>query len=394
MQVQGFTAAATAAGIKYANRPDLGLIVSQVPATAAGAFTTNRVKAAPVLLGQERIRSGLAQAILVNSGNANACTGEPGMAAARACGALVAGALGIGEELVQTASTGVIGLPLPLGPFERAVPELARTLAPDRLAEVARAMMTTDLVEKTASIRTNIGGRVVTLCGMAKGSGMIRPDLATMLCFIVSDAQIAANTLDRALHRAVDESFNTITVDGDTSTNDTVLVLANGLAGNAVIDEHNPEGRQIFEDALIGICRDLALKIAADGEGATKLVHVRVRGARTAAEAKSAAMTIAESPLCKTAFFGADANWGRIIAALGRSACGFRPEAVRIRFDDAVLVERGLGLGAEAEKRAAAVLGQKEFTVTVELREGRACAEVHTCDFSLDYVKINADYRS
>ena len=232
MRVQGFTAAATAAGIKYANRADLGLIFSRVPAAAAGVFTTNRVKAAPVLLDRERMRAGRAQAILVNSGNANACTGEAGMRAAQACSALTAQALGIDEQLVQVASTGVIGQPLPLEPFEKAVPELVNNLGADRLCEVARAMMTTDLVEKTVSTQVSIKGVPVTLAAMAKGSGMIRPDMATMLCFILSDAKITAPVLSRLLHRAVDESFNTITVDGDTSTNDTAMVLANGLAGN------------------------------------------------------------------------------------------------------------------------------------------------------------------
>lgn len=394
MRVQGFTAAATAAGIKYANRADLGLIFSRVPAAAAGVFTTNRVKAAPVLLDRERIRAGRAQAILVNSGNANACTGEAGMRAALACSALTAQALGIDEQLVQVASTGVIGQPLPLQPFEKAVPELVNNLGADRLREVARAMMTTDLVEKTVSTQVSIKGVPVTIAAMAKGSGMIRPDMATMLCFILSDAKITAPVLNRLLHRAVDESFNTITVDGDTSTNDTAMVLANGLAGNPCIDEHNPEGLQLFGEALTGLCRELALRIVADGEGATRLVHVRVTGARTRTEARSAAQTIAESPLVKTAFFGKDANWGRIIAALGRSDCGFRQDEVSIFFDDVLLVERGMGLGAAAEARATAVLGQKEYTVTVGLAEGTCEAEVHTCDFSFDYVRINADYRS
>ena len=394
MQVQGFSAAATAAGIKYAGRPDLGLIFSAVPATAAGVFTTNRVKAAPVLLDRERLRAGQAQAILVNSGNANACTGAAGMAAAQTCSALTAQVLGIDEALVQLASTGVIGLPLPLAPFEQALPGLAKSLAADRLREVARAMMTTDLVEKITSATVHIGGVPVRLAAMAKGSGMIRPDMATMLCFVLSDARIAPQTLDRLLHQAADESFNTITVDGDTSTNDTVLVLANGLAGNPCIDADNPEGVQVFGEALTRVCRELALKIVADGEGASKLVHIRVTGARTRAEARSAAQTIAESPLVKTAFFGADANWGRIIAALGRSDCGFRQDEVDIAFDSVLLVRKGQGLGPEAEQEATAVLKQKEFSLTVSLAEGTASAEVHTCDLSFDYVKINADYRS
>ncbi len=394
MQVQGFTAAAAAAGIRYANRSDLGLIFSQVPAVAAGVFTTNRVKAAPVVLSMERLRSGKAQAILVNSGNANACTGAPGMEAARATSAMAARALGIDESLVQVASTGVIGQPLPIEPFNKSVPKLAGSLAASNLGEVAKAIMTTDLVEKVASATIDIKGTAVTLYGMAKGSGMIRPDMATMLCFILTDAQIVLPALDQLLREAVDESFNAITVDGDTSTNDMALVLANGMAGNAWIDEDNPEGMRIFGEALRSICRDLALKIVADGEGATKLVQIKVQGARTRAEAVNAAQTIANSALVKTAFFGEDANWGRIIAALGRSDCFFQEERVDIFFDDVLLVQHGLCLGAEAEARATAVFKQKQFSVTVQLHEGKSEAVVHTCDFSFDYVKINASYRS
>lgn len=394
MQVQGFTAAATAAGIRYANRSDLGLIFSQVPAVAAGVFTTNRVKAAPVVLSMERLRSGKAQAILVNSGNANACTGSAGMEVALATSAMAAQALGIDEALVQVASTGVIGQALPTEPFSKSVPELAGNLSGSKLGDVAKAIMTTDLVEKVVSTTIDIKGTPVALYGMAKGSGMIRPDMATMLCFILTDAQIVFPVLDRLLREAVDESFNAITVDGDTSTNDMALVLANGMAGNAWIDEDNPDGMRIFGEALRGICQELALKIVADGEGATKLVHIKVQGARTRAEAINAAQTIANSALVKTAFFGEDANWGRIIAALGRSDCTFQEERVDISFDDILLVEHGLCLGEEPEARATAVLKQKEFTVTVALHEGSSDAVVHTCDFSFDYVKINANYRS
>lgn len=394
MQVQGFTAAATAAGIRYANRSDLGLIFSQVPAVAAGVFTTNRVKAAPVVLSMERLRSGKAQAILVNSGNANACTGAPGMEAARATSAMAAQVLGIDEALVQVASTGVIGQPLPREPFSKSVPGLAGSLSGSNLGDVARAIMTTDLVEKEAGATVNINGTPVNIYGMAKGSGMIRPDMATMLCFILTDAQIVFPVLDRLLREAVDESFNAITVDGDTSTNDMALVMANGMAGNAWIDEDNLEGIRIFDEALRGICRDLALKIVADGEGATKLVQIKVQGARTRTEAFDAAQTIANSALVKTAFFGEDANWGRIIAALGRSNCTFQEERVDIFFGDVLLVEQGLCLGTEAETRATAVLKQKQFGVTVELHEGSSEAVVYTCDFSFDYIKINASYRS
>ena len=394
MQVKGFSAAAVKAGIRYADRLDLGLIYSEVPAVTAGMFTTNRVKAAPLQLDMERLRSGLAQAVVVNSGNANACTGQEGMAAARAVSALAAGALAIDESLVQVASTGVIGQRLAIEPFARAMPELAAQRSADGFETLAQAMMTTDTVPKMASATVVIDGVEVSLLGVAKGSGMIMPDMATMLSFVVTDAQIVFPVLRQLVRSGVERTFNRITVDGDTSTNDMVLVMANGAAGNPWIDEDNPRAARLFGEALDSVFKDLALKIVRDGEGATKLVTIRVVGARDEDEALSAAQTIANSALVKTAFFGEDANWGRIIAALGRSGCNFSPERVAISFDGVRLVEDGLYLGAEREAAATAVLKQREFTVTVDVHEGSAEAEVYTCDFSYDYVKINADYRS
>ncbi|WP_028317349.1 bifunctional glutamate N-acetyltransferase/amino-acid acetyltransferase ArgJ [Desulfobulbus elongatus] len=394
MQVKGFSAAAVQAGIRYAGRLDLGLIFSQTPAVTAGAFTTNKVKAAPVQLDMERLRSGLAQAVLVNSGNANACTGREGMDLALATGALAAGELGIDPALVQVASTGVIGQQLRLDPFAQAMPGLVAGLSPDGFDQLARAIMTTDLVPKMATATVDIGGVEVSILGVAKGSGMIMPDMATMLCFVVTDAQIVFPVLNRLVKSGVEQTFNRITVDGDTSTNDTVLVMANGAAGNPWIDEENPQAAALFGAALQGVFKQLALEIVADGEGATKLVTVRVAGARDESEALSAAQTIANSALVKTAFFGEDANWGRIIAALGRSECTFDPQRVGISFDAVALVENGMVLGADQEAAATEVLRQPRFTVTVQLGEGLAEAEVYTCDFSYDYVKINADYRS
>ncbi|WP_417910748.1 bifunctional glutamate N-acetyltransferase/amino-acid acetyltransferase ArgJ [Candidatus Electronema sp. PJ] len=394
MKVKGFSAAAVQAGIKYQNRLDLGLIYSEVPAVAAGVFTTSVVKAAPVLLDMERLRLGRAQAIVVNSGNANACTGEEGMKMARAVGALVAQALQIDEELVQVASTGVIGAQLDLRPFTQAMPQLTARLSEEGFDELAKAIMTTDTVPKTASATIMIGGTEVHLLACAKGAGMIMPNMATMLCFAITDANIAQPALQAAVSRGAELSFNRITVDGDTSTNDTVLCLANGGAGNSLIDENSPENLAIFTEALHRIFQDLAVQIVRDGEGATKLVTIRVEGAATQAEAVNAARTIANSPLVKTAFFGEDANWGRIIAALGRSGTQFQPERVAIAFDQALLVEHGFGLGKEAEAAATQVLKQKAFTVTVGLGQGAAVAEMLTCDLSCDYVKINANYRS
>ena len=394
MQVQGFTAAAVPAGIRYPDRLDLGLIFSRVPAVTAGVFTTSKVKAAPLQLDMERLRSGMAQAVLVNSGNANACTGAAGMAAARAVGALAADALGIKEALVQVASTGVIGQPLALEPFYGSMAQLAARLSPEGFDELAQAMMTTDTQPKTASARVLIDGVEVSILGVAKGSGMIMPNMATMLCFVVTDVDIAFPVLDRLVQAGVEQTFNRITVDGDTSTNDMALVMANGLAGNVRVDEDTPEDADRFGAALQGVFRELALMIVADGEGATKVVTIKVTGARTEQEAVSAARTIANSALVKTAFFGEDANWGRILAALGRSDCTFDPDRVGISFDSVLLVADGMALGGETEAAATAVMQQKQFVVTVHLHAGHAEAEMYTCDFSYDYVKINADYRS
>jgi len=394
MKIKGFSAAAVQAGIRYQDRLDLGLIYSEVPAVTAGMFTTNQVKAAPVILDMERLRQGKAQAILVNSGNANACTGDHGMQTALATGALAAEALGIDEELVQVASTGVIGEQLDPKPFASAVPRLVEELSADGFDDLAQAIMTTDTVAKTSSTTIYIDGTEVRLLGVAKGSGMIMPNMATMLCFVVTDAQIVFPALKNAVKTGVEQSFNRITVDGDTSTNDMVLVMANGAAGNEWIDEDNPGARKVFADALHEIFKELALMIVADGEGATKLVTIRVVGARDREGAIRAGRAIANSALVKTAFFGEDANWGRIIAALGRSGCRFCPDRVSIAFDEVVMVENGLGLGKVVEAQASEVLKKKEFTVTIDLRDGMEAAEVFTCDFSYDYVKINADYRT
>lgn len=394
MQVKGFLAAAVEAGIRYAGRLDLGMIFSETPAVTAGVFTTNKVKAAPLLLDIERLRSGQAQAVLVNSGNANACTGREGMELAMATSALAAKSLGIDPALVQVASTGVIGQQLSSEPFARAMPKLVAQLSPEGFDQLSRAIMTTDLVAKTSSSTINLNGVEVALLGIAKGSGMIMPNMATMLCFIVTDATIDHALLDQLLKAAVERTFNRITVDGDTSTNDMVLVMANGAAGNPTITDPTSEAATTFGAALEQVCRELALKIVADGEGATKLVTIRVTGAEDETQAVQAARTIANSALVKTAFFGEDANWGRIIAALGRSECAFDQNNVAISFDQVQLVKNGLFVGGDVEEAATNVLKQRAFTVSVDLGQGHGAGEVYTCDFSYDYVKINADYRS
>ena len=394
MFIKGFTYSAIAAGIRKKERLDLGLIYSENPAVAAGVFTTSRVKAAPVLLDMERIAQGRAQAILVNSGVANACTGKIGMQAARTSSALAATALNIDENLVQIASTGVIGEQLPVEKLAAAMDELVAGLSPSAYDEVARAIMTTDTVPKTACRTCSIGGSEVNLFGMAKGAGMIMPNMATMLSFVMTDADITAEILQQHLSQAVKQSFNRITVDGDTSTNDTVLVLASCMSGNPGIDTLDSGESRIFGAALADLLRDLALQIVADGEGATKIVTVKVINAASQQDAEQAARTIANSPLVKTAFFGEDANWGRIIAALGRAGVVFEQYSVDISFDEVLLVQDGLAQGPAAEARATEVLKQKSFTLTVDLKNGKDTAEIYTCDLSIDYIKINADYRS
>lgn len=392
-QVEGFLFGAVKSGIRGKDRLDLAMIYCTVPAAAAAVFTTSQVKAAPVLLGIERIKGGKGQAILVNSGIANACTGAEGMDKARAASALVAQALGIDENLVQVSSTGVIGQQLDMACFSH-VGRLVSVLAADRAMDVARAIMTTDTVPKTAVRTVTINGTLVTVAGMAKGAGMIMPNMATMLSYLLTDAAVEPGVLQQVLRRSVDQSFNRITVDGDTSTNDTVLFLASGKAGNGLLTDLESEEVRLFQQAVDELTLDLALQIIADGEGATKLVTIKVEGARSDAEAELAARTVANSPLVKTAFFGQDANWGRIIAALGRCGIVFDQSKVDIAFDDARIVGNGLWLGAEAEQAATSVLKQKSFTVLITMQEGTGASAIHTCDLSIDYIKINADYRS
>lgn len=394
MKIKGFSFSAIEAGIRYAGRLDLGLIYSEAPCVTAGAFTTNQVKAAPVVLDKERLKTGQAQAILVNSGCANACTGEKGMEAARRTSAMLAGRLNIPEAMIQLASTGVIGEQLNLSAFENGMQGLVQGLSPDNFEQVAKAIMTTDTVMKIASTTLTIGGKPINIMGMAKGAGMIMPNMATMLAFVITDARINFPQLHKSLVRVVERTFNRITIDGDTSTNDMVLVMANGEAGNPWIDGDSETDRQTFENGLELVLKDLALQIVRDGEGATKTITIRVCGAKEEDQAEQIARTVANSSLVKTAFFGEDANWGRILAAMGRSGVKFSPEHVAIAFGDVVLVKNGLSLGKEVEAAATSVLKEKEITVTIDLCDGKACVEVLTCDFSIDYVKINADYRS
>ncbi|MBT8354851.1 MAG: bifunctional glutamate N-acetyltransferase/amino-acid acetyltransferase ArgJ [Desulfofustis sp.] len=394
MILKDFSLSAVAAGIKYQDRLDLGLIYSRTPAVAAGVFTTNQVKAAPVHLSIDRLKQGRCQALLVNSGNANACTGKEGMEAALHTSRLVAEALRIPEEMVLVASTGVIGLPLNVAAFENNMDALVANLSDEHFNQVAEAILTTDTVPKTVARTVVIGGKEVNFMGMAKGSGMIMPNMATMLAYILTDAQISFPELKNALKSAVETTFNRITVDGDTSTNDMVLVMANGTAENSWIEDSQHPDYELFEDCLEEVCKELALKIVEDGEGATKRITIRVCGAKEDQDAEQMARTVANSNLVKAAFFGEDANWGRILGAMGRSGIRFNSEKVDIAFGDVVIVKNGIGKGQEAEKNASKILKNRHFTVCIDLQDGTGCEEVYTCDLSIDYVKINADYRS
>ncbi|MBW2610167.1 MAG: bifunctional glutamate N-acetyltransferase/amino-acid acetyltransferase ArgJ [Deltaproteobacteria bacterium] len=391
LTIPGFKASAVAAGIKKGKALDLAMIVSDQDTTAAAVFTTNKVKAAPVILSMEHIRDSRVGAVIVNSGNANACTGKEGMDKARLTAELVAKELGIAPEEVIVASTGVIGATLDMDLFKKAIPDLAKGLAPDGIQSAARAIMTTDSFPKISRFEGEAGGKTYQILGIAKGAGMIMPDMATMLCFIVSDIRIEASELQRALLSATETSFNRITVDGDTSTNDMVLVMANGMAGNDGLDADDREG---FLRGLKRVMTELATMIVRDGEGATKVVYVTVKGAASGADALIAARTIADSSLVKTAFYGQDPNWGRIMAALGRSDIFMKEEEVTIWIDDVRIVENGLGLGADPEERAAEQMKNKEFTLTVDLRQGDHEDRITTCDLTHEYVSINADYRT
>ena len=387
----GFQAAGVAAGLKKNGARDLGLILSQRSAVAAGVFTRNRVQAAPVMLDRERIKSGKCQAVVVNSGNANCCTGESGMQNARETARLAASALGISEELVLVASTGVIGQPLPMDIIRNAIPALVQSLETDGFLTLAETIMTTDTVPKVISRKGMLGNSTFTVTGVAKGAGMIAPNMATLLCFVCTDIEATADQLQACLLESVQQSFNRITVDGDTSTNDTALILANGYSGAIV---RTDEDLAVFQKTLTGILVDLAKMLVRDGEGATKLVEIRVQGALTEPDAYQIAYTVANSSLVKTAVFGEDANWGRILAAAGRAGVDFDPDRTDIYFDDVLMFTRGSGRGDAAEDAVSKILKLPEFIIIIDLHDGLFQSSVWTCDFSVDYVRINADYRS
>lgn len=392
-KVPGFLFSGISAGIKKDGKRDLGLIYSQAPAQVAGLFTTNAVKAAPVLLGTKRIKRGLCQAVIINSGNANACTGNQGLEDAKRTSSWVAKGLGTEERLIIPSSTGVIGAPLPMEKIEEGIPRLIDALSPDGWMDTVEAIMTTDTFPKVEVVNCRIKGKKVKICGMVKGAGMIRPNLATMLSFVVTDANIKAPLLQQMLDEVAEFSYNRITVDGETSTNDTVLVLANGESGHPQVSRMDRDGA-LFQLRLQEVCQNLAKSVVRDGEGATKFIEIHVKGARNREDAKRAGYAIAHSPLVKTAFFGMDANWGRILCAIGHSGIRMDPNRIDVFFDRMPIVKNGMGVGGQLEEKAAEVIKNKSFKVTVHLHQGKSEFSVLTTDLSLDYVKINASYRS
>lgn len=389
--MKGFKFAGIDAGIKKNDRKDLGLIYCDRPASAAALFTRNKVMAAPVILGKEKIKHGLCQAVLVNSGNANCFTGSKGIEDAAACSKLVGKSLGIAEELVLVSSTGVIGANLPMDKFKTGIPEIVESLSEDHIEDFSDAILTTDTHRKIVKESRRIQGKKFSILGIAKGSGMIRPDMATMLAYVCTDVTISSQALKTALTAANEKSFNRITVDGDTSTNDTLLALASGTSGVVIQDD---ESKKIFQEALDRVCCDLARMVVGDGEGATKLVQIIVKGARTAQDAFKASEAIAHSNLVKTAIYGEDPNWGRITAAAGRSGAHVVPDKMDLFFGDQPLVIKGVWQGPDAEKKTAQLMKEKEITITLDLNLGQETDGFLFCDFSENYVKINADYRS
>ena len=390
---KGFRAAGVPAEIKYKGRNDVALIVADEPCAAAAVFTTNKVAAAPVLYDREVVKNGRIQAILANSGCANACTGEDGLKDAKLSALVTAGELGIDPKLVLVASTGVIGRRLPmerlLAGMKAAKAALGRTAEHGLAAE--KAVMTTDTKPKQAAVVCTIGGRKVTIGGMSKGSGMIEPNMATMLGFVTTDAAVSPRLLKRALQLAIGKSFNRLVVDGDESTNDSVFLLASGKAGNEEIVKAGADF-DVFVEALTAVTMSLAKQMATDGEGATKFVTVTVKGARSEKEAERAARAVAKSPLSKTSWFGRDPNWGRVLAAVGYSGADVVDMKAEVFYDKVWAFRFGRIADEKQLTKLAAVMKKDEFSVTVDLHLGSAEASIYTCDFSLDYIHINADY--
>jgi glutamate N-acetyltransferase/amino-acid N-acetyltransferase len=389
-EVPGFQAAGIASGIKEEGRKDLALLYSEAPAKAAGVFTTNVFKAAPVLLDMERIKSGTSRAVIVNSGNANAATGDEGYQDAVKMARFCAGALQIDEAQVLVASTGVIGRRLPIDKVAGNVSRLVQGLSPGGILEAAQAIMTTDRYPKIQFREGPVGGSDICVCGIAKGAGMIEPGMATLLAFVLTDAEIDDAAMKRALREGVEQSFNAISVDGCMSTNDTVLILANGLAGNRKIRTATRD-YAVFTGMLTDVMTELAKSIVRDGEGATKLIEIVVEGAKTSGEAKAIAYQIARSNLVKTAFYGGDPNWGRVISAVGAAGVPVNGDDVELYFDGLPLFRKGQGIASHLQELSE-VMKKEQVTVLVKLGQGTKSFRVYSSDLTVDYVEINAHY--
>jgi glutamate N-acetyltransferase / amino-acid N-acetyltransferase len=389
-EVPGFQASGIASGIKEDGRKDLALLYSEVPARAAGVFTTNVFKAAPVLLDMERIKCGASRAVIINSGNANAATGDEGYQDAVKMARFCAGALQVDESQVLVASTGVIGRKLPIDKVAGSVSRLVKGLSPDGVPGAAEAIMTTDAYPKIQFREGPVGGSEVCICGIAKGAGMIEPNMATLLSFILTDADLDEQAMKRALREATDRSLNAISVDGCMSTNDTVIILANGLAGNRKI-RTSTRDFAVFTGMLTDTMTELAKLIVRDGEGATKLIEIVVEGAKTTGEARTIAYQIARSNLVKTAFYGADPNWGRVISAVGAAGVSIDSASVELFFDGLPLFMKGQGVSSHL-KELAEVMKKDQIMVRVKLGQGTKDFRVYSSDLTLDYVKLNAHY--
>jgi glutamate N-acetyltransferase/amino-acid N-acetyltransferase len=385
---KGYRAVGLSCGIKKDAIKDIALIASARPASAAGVFTTNIVQAAPVHLNREHLANGTAQAILVNSGNANACTGERGMANARHEASLIAAGLSIAAHDVLVNSTGVIGVQLPMDTVGSGISSVLSELGDDDWDAAAEAIMTTDTVPKKATATLEVGGKTITVAGMAKGSGMIAPNMATMLCFVVTDAGVTPEDLKSSLASASNRSFNCVTVDGDMSTNDTILVLANDGAETGSLSGSDLEQ---FNQALEAVCVSLAKQVARDGEGATKLITIRVAGAPSEADGRTVGLSVANSSLVKTAVFGRDPNWGRILCAMGYAGVPFDPEEATVSMAGFPIYADGSGLEFDHDA-AVKALGADDIAIDIDLRAGSATSVIYTCDLTYDYVRINAEY--
>lgn len=389
--VPGFSFSGISSGVKKSGKKDLGLIYSEIPCKAAAVFTKNLVKAAPVILGQERIKKGMCQAILINSGNANACTGKRGYMNALSTSKALAKELNIDENMVIPSSTGIIGLPLAVDKIESAIPKLIDTLDKNSIEDTAYSMLTTDKFIKIASTTLKIGNKLGTISAVGKGAGMICPNMATMLAFVMTDISISKTALKKSFKSSIENSFNKIIVDGDTSTNDSAFIMSNGLLQNREINEKSSDFKK-FTKAITDVCSEIAELIVKDGEGATKIVKVEVKGAKTEKDAEKIARTVGNSQLSKTAFYGEDANWGRIVGAAGRAGVKFNPDKMELLFDGIKVYSKGVQ--HQPESKYAHVFQKSKFTVTIKLKEGKAESHIITSDLTHEYVSINADYRS